>query len=419
VWARTDAYNTLVVASLDMTTYGPVPAEHRDDYRRILSQAFELGDGRHAGDEGTDEEWSPTLFGPRGLFDGEELVSVCKQYHLDARLHGEYVTMGGVGAVATPPEYRRQGHTRQLLTELLTEYHDAGVHLTALWPFSTPFYRDLGWAVANKFTEYELPPAQLRLGGEPTGKMVCLAPEDWDRLRSVEVPATAGTNLSLRRSEEWWHERTLAAWNSPTPPYIYGYERDGALCGYVIYTVRNTDSGRQLRVTDLLARDDEAYRALLGFLADHDSQVGSVLLRRSVETDLLDRVPNPDVVECTVKTGPMVRLTGVVDPLEAYPWPADLDVTWTLSVSDSLLAHSDGQFEVSVEEGDATVRPVEDAAGEPALTTDIGTLSQLFVGTHSLVDAERFGSLTIQRDSVRDPLAGAFDGTAVCLREFF
>jgi len=404
-----------------MATYGPVPAEQRDTYQRILSQAFDLGGGRYAspGEDGATDEWPPALFEPRGVFDGEKLVSVCKRYHLDARLHGEYVTVGGVGAVATPPEHRRQGYIRTLLGEVLDEYRDEGVYLTALWPFSTPFYRNLGWAVANKFTEYELPPEQLRLSQGEEGRMRRLTPGDWKRLRSVEVPATAGTNLSLRRSEEWWHERTLAAWNSDTPPYIYGYERDGELRGYVIYTVRSTDSDTQLRVTDLLARDDEAYRAVLTFLADHDSQVDTVLLRRAPETALLDRVSNPDVVDCAVRSGPMVRLTGVVDPLERYHWPDGLDVTWTLGVRDSLLEHSDGQFEVAIADGDASVRRVGDAGVDSDLTTDIGTLSQLFVGTRSLGEAEQFGSLTVQRDGLREVLAMAFDGAPVCLREFF
>jgi predicted acetyltransferase len=403
-----------------MTKYGPVSAEQSDTYRRILSQAFGLGSGRYASAAGddSDDEWPPTLSEPRGVFDGGTLVSVCKQYHLDARLHGAYVTVGGVGAVATPPEHRREGHIRTLLTGLLEEYHDEGVHLTALWPFSTPFYRNLGWAVANKFTEYELPPEQLRLGQQADGSMRRLAPADWERLRSVEVPATAGTALSLRRSEEWWHERTLAAWNSDTPPYIYGYERDGALRGYVIYTVRTTESGTQLRVTDLVTRDDEAYRAALSFLADHDSQVDTVLLRRAAEAELLDRVSNPDVVDCTVRSGPMVRLTGVVDPLEWYTWPEGFDQTWTLGVTDSLLERADGQFEVAIEDGDATVRP---AGGDvtPDLTTDIGTLSQLFVGSRPLGEAERLGSLTVRRDALREPLSAAFDGRTVCLREFF
>jgi predicted acetyltransferase len=403
-----------------MTRYGPVSAERRDTYRRILSQAFDLGGGRYtsASEGESDDEWPSTLFEPRGVFDDEELVSVCKQYHLDARLHGEYVTVGGVGAVATPPEHRRQGYIRTLLAGLLEEYHDEGVHLTALWPFSTPFYRNLGWAVANKFTEYELPPEQLRLAQQADGRMRRLAPADWERLRGVEVPATAGTNLSLRRSEEWWHKRTLATWNSDTPPYIYGYERDGELRGYVIYTVRTTESGTQLRVTDLVTRDDEAYGAVLRFLADHDSQIDTVLLRRAAETALLDRVSNPDAVDCAVRSGPMVRLTGVVDPLEWYPWPEGLDLTLTLDVTDSLLEHAEGQFTVDIEGGDATVRPADDGR-DPDLTTDIGTLSQLFVGSHSLSEAAQFGSLTIRRDALREPLATAFDGTPVCLREFF
>lgn len=407
-----------------MTRFGPVSADKRETYQTILSQAFSLSDGRRtdsADRDSADDEWPPTLFGPRGVFDGDELVSVCKKYTLDARLHGEFVSVGGIGGVATPPEHRRQGHVRTLAAGLLDEYREDGVHLTALWPFSTPFYRNLGWGISNKFTEYTLPPAQLGFGRGADGRCRRLDLTDWERLRTVEVAATAGTNLSLRRSEEWWHERTLAAWDGDTAPYIYGYERDGELRGYVLYSVTSTSGGRTLTVDDLVARDEDAYRGLLAFLADQDSQIETVVLRRATETELLEFVPNPDVVECTVKTGPMVRLTGVADPLESYPWPDEVDTQFTLAVSDPLLDHADGLFTVTVDNGEPTVaREGSDRGGDDAdLTTDIRTLSQLFVGTYSLAEVEQYGTLTVNHEPLREQLGTGFEGSPVCLREFF
>jgi len=400
-----------------MSSYGPVSPSRQERYQQILSQAFSLADGRYEGDR-VGEEWPPTLFDPRGLVADDDLVSVCKRYLLDARFYGEYVTIGGIGAVATPPEHRRRGHVRALLRNVVDEYHEDGVRLAVLWPYSTPFYRGLGWAVANKYTQYELPPAQLRFGSEPAGSCLWLEPADCARLRPVEVDASSGTNLALRRSEEWWHERTFAAWSRETPPYAYGYERDGRLQGYVLYTVRSEAAGRQLRVVDLVARDDDAYRGLLWFLANHDSQVETVLLRRATETALLDRVADPDRVDCTVETGPMARLTGVADPLEAYPWPEDVEAEFGLRVEDPLLDRVDGLFEVTLGDGGADVTRADgDAAA--AVTTDIQTLTQLYVGTYSLSDAGQYGTLSVADDALRDPLSTAFDGATVCLREFF
>jgi predicted acetyltransferase len=416
-----------------MSTYRAVPADRRERYREILHHAFAIDQGPRTRDTGTGsddatadaDEWPPALSDPRGTFEDDRLVSVCKLYYLDAVVHDSYATIGGLGGVATPPEHRREGHVRQLAAGALEEYRDNGVGLVALWPFSTPFYRNLGWGVANKYTRYELPPAQLAFARDAPGTMRRLEPDDWDRLRPVERAYGEGTALSLRRSEQWWRDRTLAAWPGDTAPYIYGYERDGQLRGYVLYTVESGDDGPRLRVTDLAHADSEAYRGLLGFLSDHDSQVGTIVLRRAAETELLDRVPDPGRVECAVETGPMIRLTDVAEGLERYPWPDDVDARFTLAVADPLLDRNDGLFDVAVADGMATASPVDgggeagESGGDADASIDVTTLSQLYVGSHGLRDAERFGELTVRREALREPLSAAFPGRSVCLREFF
>jgi len=428
-----------------MTEYRPVTAEHRERFAEILQHAFAIeqgpeyagqdeedGDGStDDGESADDDGWPPTLSEPRGVFDDDgRLVSVCKRYHLDAYLHDEYVTIGGLGGVATPPQHRREGHVRTLAAGALEEYREEGVTLVALWPFSTPFYRHLGWGVANKYTEYELPPAQLSFARGAAGEVRQLSPDDWERLRPVETAFGEGTALSLRRSETWWRERTLGAWPGDTAPYIYGYERDGELRGYVLYTVDTDADGRTLRVKDLAHADADAYRGLLGFLSDHDSQADTIDLRRATGTELLDRVDDPEQVECRIETGPMVRLTDVATALEASPWPEAVDLRFILGVSDPLLHHNNGRFEVAVDDGAVTVETARSGDGSTGeadggddeaadLSTDVATLSQLFVGTYDAREAERLDNLTVRRESLRAPLLDAFPGRSVCLREFF
>jgi len=427
-----------------MPKYGPVTAEHRERFQDILQHAFALESGPERDEETTDpagndgdgddadeadDEWPPALSSPRGVFDDDgRLVSVCKRYHLDASLHDGYVTIGGLGGVATPPEHRRKGHVRTLAAGALAEYREEGVTIVALWPFSTPFYRHLGWGVANKYTEYKLPPAQLSFARGAAGEVRRLSPDDWERLRAVEVAFGEGTALSLRRSERWWRERTLGAWPGDAAPYVYGYERDGDLRGFVLYTADSDADGRALNVQLLAHADENAFRGLLGFLADHDSQVDTVRLRRAAETELLDRVGDPGAVDCRIESGPMVRLTDVAAGIEAYPWPEGVDVEFSLSVSDPLLDRNDGQFAVAVAGGDATVEAVESSEeGSPVvavddsadIAVDVATLSQLVVGSYDAREAQRFGELAVRREPLQDPLADAFPGGAVCLREFF
>ncbi|AEM58000.1 hypothetical protein HISP_12285 [Haloarcula hispanica N601] len=396
-----------------MSEFRPVPTTDREACQRMLQYAFAPETGPVTPDP--DSDWPPSLFDQRGLYDGDGLRAVCKLYYLDTTVRGEAATVGGLGAVATPPEHRGQGYAADLCRHALHEYREADVGFVTLWPFSTPFYRRLGWSTANTYRRFDLPPSALP-DHDTAGQMVRLDADDWERLRQVESASAAGTALSLRRSEAWWRERTLADWDDDGVPYCYGYERNGDLRGYVVYTVAD-DADRTLSATQFAAADEEARRALFAFLGHHGAQIDRVTLQLPPDTDLFHRVDDPGAVDCTVEAGPMVRLTDV-DYLERLDWPGG-DLDCTLSVNDPLLDRNDGLFRLSVNGGTATVDPLPASDSKADVAVNIATLSQLAVGTHGVDAAERLAGLEMFDDSVRGPLADVFQPESVYLGEFF
>ncbi|MGB9931229.1 GNAT family N-acetyltransferase [Haloarcula amylolytica] len=396
-----------------MSEFRPVPATDREACQRILQYAFASERGPATPDP--DGDWPPSLFDQRGLYDGDSLRAVCKLYFLDTTVRGAATTVGGLGAVATPPEHRGQGYAADLCRHALREYREADVGFVTLWPFSTPFYRRLGWGTANTYRRFDLPPSALP-DHSIAGQLVRLDADNWERLRRVETAAAAGTALSLRRSEAWWRERTLADWDDDGLPYCYGYERDGDLRGYVVYTIAD-DADNTLSVSNFAAADEEARRALLAFLGNHGAQIERITLQLPLDAALLHRVDDPAAVDCTVEAGPMVRLTDV-GHLERLDWPAE-NLDCTLSVSDPLLDRNDGLFRLSVSGGTATVDPLPASDSAADATVDIATLSQLAVGTHGVDAADRLAGLEILDESVRQPLADVFRSEPVYLDEFF
>ena len=396
-----------------MAEFRAIPAGDRGELRRIRRYAFAPEYGPPT--EEPSGEWPPSLFDEYGRYVDGDLVSACMLYTLEARLRGEYVALGGLGAVATAPERRGEGHARALCRDALEEYRRRDVGLVALWPMATPFYRRLGWATANRYVDCTLPPETLP-SHDAEGRLHPLDAGDWRRLRRVETAFGERTALSLRRSEAWWRERTLADWEGGGSPYCYGYERDGDLRGYAVYTVGDDDA-RTLTVEDLAHADEEAHRALLDFLGGHGAQIERIRLRRSAESDLLDRVRDPDAVECRVKPGPMVRLTGV-DALAELAWPA-VDATWTMAVTDPLVDRNDGRFRVTLDDGRATVESIDSTDATIDATLGVGTLSQLVVGRHGIDAAERVGSLELAERADRRRLESCFRPGSVCLRAYF
>ena len=65
-----------------------------------------------------------------------------------ANFDGHEVVMGGIGGVATLPQYRRGGAIRRCFEAALSDMYARGMALSYLYPFSNAFYRRFGYELA-------------------------------------------------------------------------------------------------------------------------------------------------------------------------------------------------------------------------------------------------------------------------------
>lgn len=401
--------------------YRPVPESRMQEFENVAHYAFSPED--EPGDSDRVDDSSFQLGDPRALFEGDDLSIVCRLLELDARCRDEWITLGGLRSVATPPEYRREGRATALMEESLREFADRGVPLVALWPFDHDFYGAHGWAVAAKHATYRLPPSTLaQVAEDETGRLFRPSPDDWKRLHRVNLEDGEGTSLSLRRTEDWWRHRVFE--RSGTRRHVYAWERDGTVESYVVFTVDSAENGRVLDVDDLAAVDDRAFRHICWLLFNHDSQVETVVMNghpAGKSGELLDRVASPESVSCELEHGAMVRIADVPTALEAISYPDELPASIVLDVDDGLAEWNDSTFEVSFEGGQSACRRVGGVVedGTADVSVDVGTLSQLVVGYRSVRQAVRTGSLAVESDGTLDALERAFSERPVELSEFF
>lgn len=398
-----------------MPTYRPVPDDRIDDFRGVLQYAFRPTEPPETY-ENIDELPGPARVGDRrGLFDGDELRCTCAHHWFTVTVRGGEHPLAGLSAVATPPENRRQGLVGRLLYESLVEYRERDHYLSALWPFEYAFYRRYGWAQAGTYASYECGPDALAFAAETEndGEFRRLDADEFERLNRVLDAHNAEIGLSMRRSEEWWRRRIFEGWEQDS--YVYGFERDGELRGYVVYDVE-ADDETTMCVHELVPRDREARLNLLRFCYYHDSQVDTVRIYGQPDTLLFDLTDDPRAIEYEVTPGGMVRLVDVERALSELGYPTGCEGRLVLAVRDSLADWNDGVFAIEVENGDATCHPVEE---RPDATVPITTLSQLYVGHFSVERATIAGDLAIESESVRELLDGMFPPQNVFLREGF
>ncbi|AEH37871.1 GNAT family N-acetyltransferase [Halopiger xanaduensis] len=427
-----------------MVDYRPIP-DRRKLFHEYRMYAFAPEQGPPAYDPEEHDTPRALLGNPRGVFaDGDDERDergtidgdgtdadprcVCRHYWLEARVRGELHPTAGLAAVATPPEHRRGGYVGTMLERSLEEYRDRGDRFAVLWPFEYAFYRQFGWDTSNRVAFHECEPGELSfataaIDGE--GSFYSVDPDEYDVLDPAYERYAERYALALERDREWWRCRLFE--NHDTDPFVYAYERDGDVRGYLIYTIDDdpTRDGRTMDVFEPAFADHDALLALLSFCHKHDSQVERVRLRLPADVPLLDIAQRPDAVETTVETGPMVRIVDVAEALSAVSYP-DLaaPASITLSVTDPVADWNEGAFALSVSEGRGTCdRVAADAGSDPDPDADahldIGALSQLVVGYRSATDLERTGRLETGDSATLETLEALFSETAVYLGDRF
>ena len=398
--------------------YRPLPEDREQQFQDYVRYAFSPESGPQ---EEHDREMDGLPGDPRGLFDGDEMVAVCRHYWFRARVRGRWTEMPGLSAVASPPEHRRKGNVTRLLESSLEEYRDRGDYLTALWAFEHPFYDRQGWGLATKYVEYECAPEDLSFARQhASGEFHRVEADEYAELEPVLAAHAERYELEIDRTEKFWRKRVFEGYE--TDPYVYAWaDEEGETRGYVVYRIEGEDDGKRLVTWDFAHADREAYLNLLRLLANHDSQVETVAIRGPLGTELLDEVADPAAVDCETKPGPMVRLVDVPTGIEALEY-SDADGDFTLAVSDPIVDWNDSRFEIAVQDGRATCEPTDanaDRGVRPDAAVGVATLSQLYAGYHSVEDAETLGDLEIRYPEARETLAAMFPPREVFLREGF
>jgi len=397
-----------------MPDYRPVPEDQEDDHARIARYAFDAESGPFDPEEADtdDSYWSFADY--YGVFEGDELLTTSGHIEFTARLRGNWVSLAGVAAVASPPEHRRKGLVADLLAASLSDYRERGWPISALRPFEESFYGTYGWATGVRYRTATVEPGALAPAAElvgDEGRFVRLRAADHERLHDAYAAWTDGVTLATRRSDDWWRERILGAPDGE--PYCYGWERNGTVRGYLVYEV--TDD-RTLRAQEVAAADDEAYLHLLRFCYNHDSQVNEVELYGPESEFLIDVVDDRDALTVEEAAGQMVRIVDVPPALEAPEYRGVEDARVVLDVTDDTADWNDDRFALAVADGTATVERTDD---DPDATVGIGTLSQLLVG-HLPVDRARLvGDLTVGRPGAAEELQRLFPTTETFLPEAF
>ena len=218
-------------------------------------------------------EWSTC-----GFVDGRLAVTT-GAYPFKMRLNGAGIGVAGVTAVASYPEFRRQGYLRRVMEHGLAEQRERGQSVAILWASFAGIYQRFGYGLASSQHSYSFDPRLVPFREElPVTGSVGLVPKDdaVELIAPVYREYSAPRNLMLHRAGIYWQTGVLG-WQPGKTTHTALYRNGaGEARGYLVYTVLSPDDRdasapwQIMMVRDMVALDPEAYRAIWAYISHHD-----------------------------------------------------------------------------------------------------------------------------------------------------
>ena len=275
----------------------------------------------------TQEDW--------GAFDVDgKLMARIINNHYDFYLDGKTVKTGGIGAVATYPEYRETGAIREIFKALLLEAYKNGEVLSSLYPFNHKFYRKFGYEVVPFRNEYKFHPNLLKDYHSLATEEKCQvrrwqADDGVTDFLSVYKEFSQKFNLSALRSEEMMKEHLKFEKEYVDRKFSYIFSHEGKPLAYLIFKDEYNPQAAVLKVEECAWTNRTGFNAILNFLSRFSADYGSIVLPLPKGLDLLKIIhaPNDYEIEKHACQHFMIRVMNVKKLFEVIRRPADCDFT--------------------------------------------------------------------------------------------
>jgi predicted acetyltransferase len=300
------------------------------------------------------------------------LVATAASFDLRMAVPGRVVPVAGVTWVSVLPTFRRRGLLGALMERQLTDLHEAGTSVAALWASEGAIYGRYGYGAAAWNLTVAVPRGAAFRLPVPPGELDLVDPQP-DLLSATYEHVAALTPGFPARDERWW------AYRLHDPAHARGgatelqcVVTDG---GYALYAVQGSwADGRPtgvVHVREVVAADLPARLRLWRHLLDLDLTVE--VRARAVAPDdplLLSALAEPRAAGARVRDSLWVRLVDLPDALRSRTYACDVDVV--LEVVDERAPWNSGRWRLTGDRTDAACLRTRAAADLVVRPEDLG-----------------------------------------------
>ena len=252
--------------------------------------------------------------GIRIAVDNGTIVSTVRVFIRKMFLHGEPVTVGGIGEVSTHPDYRRRGLATQLLKDSIGFMESRDIAISSLHG-SQRIYSIEGWKKVPRYYARQPLTAKKQVAWE-------VRPANFDDAAEVkriadiyDTYARKFNGTFVRDEMAYWTE-----WVQTESPNAWVAERDGSIEGYVS-VVRRED---RLDVKEFIASEaafaeDRGQQLFEAMLSNVIAQIDAESLEVIYPAPIADGFNAPAIDEHGSTMYRVIQPTSLSDAFDSIP----------------------------------------------------------------------------------------------------
>ncbi|CAG7644875.1 GNAT family N-acetyltransferase [Paenibacillus allorhizosphaerae] len=213
------------------------------------------------------------------LVDGE-IAAAIQIFPYRMRYGSVQLKVGGIGSVATSPEYRKRGLAQRILRCQSEYMEDNGYDASLLFTGIHSFYEQVGW-VRSVNNIWNAKASELKLCAfETSGSVRTYEDADLTRVMDIYEEMNSGLTGSMIRTKAYWQGQSQ--WKAVKPEHFLVAEGSGTGTGsgnimaYMRYKIRK--DGQQLQIAECCyeSGQEKAALSLLQGALDAQPDVQSV-----------------------------------------------------------------------------------------------------------------------------------------------
>jgi predicted acetyltransferase len=353
-----------------------------------------------------------------GAFLGDRLGGVHAVLSLEMPVPGGgNVRAGGLTWVGVHPELRRRGLLGAMMRHHLDAVREAGEPVSILYAAEPAIYGRFGYGLATQDVKLtvgrgaalrDVPGADdLTVSFETVdfAKHKNVVVDVFDRAR-VARPGWAGRPDTALRDSVFGTQPPHLRRSEPQRLLI-ARDAAGDVRGYAFFVRKldweNTGPNGTTRVSEVVALDAAAARALWGRLLDLDLQAKVEIGRRPTDDALLHLLVDSRAAAPILLDGLWLRVVDLPAALAARRYTTEVDVV--LEVTDALLPGNAGRWRLTGGPDEACCKRTDD---EPDLALDVRELGAAYLGGTTLTALAAAGLVTEHRSGTVEAAARAF-----------